>query len=120
MNYFTYKTTDLELTHPLREYIEKRLTPFLSKYQVAGERVNVEIGKTSKHQKNGEIYYAEAYFKVKKGNIFARVVKVDLYEAIDHLQDELKMQLDGLKGKRFALFKKGAAKIKKILKFDFS
>jgi ribosomal subunit interface protein len=119
MNNFIYKTTDLELSHSLREYVEKRLAAFFKKYQLVGAHVNVEIGKLSNHHKNGEIYYAEAYFKAKKGNIFARVVKVDLYEAIDHLQDELVTQLEGLKGKRLALFKRGASKIKKLLKFDF-
>ncbi len=120
MNNYTYKATGLELTVPLREYMERRLAPFFKKYEIVGGHMNVELGKSSQHHKNGEIFYAEAYFKAKNRNIFARAEKGDIYEAMDHLQSELGIQLEGAKGKRFALFKRGATKIKKMLKFDFS
>ncbi len=120
MNNYTYKATSFEITQEVKEYLEKKLEPFFKKYDILDLHMNIELGKTTNHHKNGDIYFAEARFQSKNGNIYAQASKEDIHEAIDHLESELAAQLSGAKGKRIALFKKGASKIKKLLRFDFS
>ncbi len=117
MNQFIFKGTGLEITDALKSYTEKRMSPFFIKYNILDNQIYIEIGKSTNHHKNGEIYFVEARFRTNKKSIFARSQKSDLYEAIDHLYHEVYTQLDGSKGKAFTLFKRGAQKIKNILRF---
>jgi ribosomal subunit interface protein len=119
MNNILYKASGIELTDSIKEYVEKKLSIFFKKYTIVDDQIEIEVGKTTNHHKNGEIFFAEANFKTSDKNIFARSEREDLYEAIDELQKEVGRQLDSVKGKKLELFKRGARKIKKILKLDF-
>lgn len=117
MNQFMYTGTGVEITEAIRAYVEKRLASFFQKYTISDNQIHIEIGKSTNHHRNGEIFFAEARFKTDGRTIFVRSEKEDVYEAIDHLDQEIYSQLEMTKGKKFALFKKGAQKIKEILKF---
>ncbi len=117
MNQFIYKGIGLEVTDALSSYVEKRMSPIFNKYDILDNQIYIEIGKSTNHHKNGDIYFVEARFRTNKKSIFARSKKTDVYEAIDHLYHEVYTQLEGSKGKAFTLFKRGAQKIKNILRF---
>ncbi len=117
MNQFIYTGTGVEITEAITTYVEKRLTSFFQKYAISENQIHIEIGKSTNHHRSGEIFFAEARFTVDGRQIFARSEKEDVYQAIDHLDQEIYSQLEMAKGKKFALFKKGAQKIKEILKF---
>lgn len=117
-NNFTYKAIGIDVTEALESYIDKRMTPLVKKYSFIQKPMSIEIGKTTEHHKHGEIFFAESKINLKEKTVFARTEGNDLYATIDDLQTELYTQLDTIKGKKFELFKRGARKIKKLLRFE--
>lgn len=118
MKHITYKGVGLEVTEAIESYIEKRLAPLFKKYSKIQKPISVEIGKTTDHHKHGDIFFADTKLILKDTQLFARTEGADLYATIDELQSELLTQLESAKGKKFELFKRGARKIKKMLRFD--
>lgn len=111
------KTTNIELTPALRDYTEKRISG-LNKFSNEEITAAVEIGKTSNHHKNSEdLYRAEVNINTSLGKQFRAVSeKSDLYEAIDDVREQMSRELSSAKGKKDALWKKGARKIKSIMR----
>lgn len=110
------KATHIELTPALKDYTEKRLTS-IEKYVGAEAQCIAEIGKLSDHHKQGDIFNAEVTVTTVLGKVHhVSSHKADLYEAIDDVRDELISALTSAKGKKEALWKRGAQQIKNILK----
>lgn len=110
------KTTHIDLTPALRDYTEKRLQA-IEKYTGSDASISVEIGKTTDHHKHGDIFVAEVNITTVLGKQYrATSRKSDLYEAIDDVRDELVQVLTSAKGKKEALWKQGARKIKSLLR----
>jgi ribosomal subunit interface protein len=110
------KTTNIELTPALKDYTEKRLNN-AAKFIGNDVFINVEIGKTSNHHKQGDIFRAEINLTTALGKQFRAVSeKPDLYEAIDDVRDEIVSAVSSEKGKTEALWKRGARKIKNMMK----
>lgn len=109
------KTTGnhIEITKSIDDYVNKRLST-LSKFLEESTLCNVEISKTTEHRNKGDIFKAEA--SIKNKNIFAVSEKSDMYKAIDDLKEELEKILTSQKGKKETLFRRGAKRIKDILK----
>lgn len=111
------KSTNIELTPALKDYTEKRI---LSINKFSNEEVSavVEIGKTTNHHKNGEdLFRAEVNVTTSLGKQLRAVSeKSDLYEAIDDVREQMVRKLKSLKGKSDALWKKGARKIKAMIR----
>ena len=107
---------NIEVTEALREYIEKRLSG-LAKF-TGGDPVSVvEIGKTTSHHRQGEIFEAKVTVTTPLGKVHHVVSqKADLYEAIDDVRTEIVRVLTSGKDKKTALFRRGAQKIKNILR----
>lgn len=100
------KGSKLELTEALKDYTLKRigsLEKFLERFEDEGEpEVEVELARTTKHHKSGEVYYAEATLDLKsKGQkLRAENKEEDIRAAIDGLKDILKREILKLKEKR--------------------
>ncbi len=110
------KSTNLELTPALKDYAEKRLRT-VTKFTEGDATVNVEIGKTTSHHKSGDIYVAEVNVITPLGKQYrATSEKSDLYEAIDDVRDEISRELNDAKGRKQTLFRRGAHKLKDIVK----
>ncbi len=109
------KTTGnhIEITKSIDDYVTKRLST-LSKFVDENTVCLVEISKTTEHRNKGDIYKAEAVIKSK--DIFVVSEKSDIYQAVDDMREELEKILSSQKGKKETLFKRGAQKIKNILK----
>lgn len=112
----TIAATHLELTPALKDYIEKRMGG-LRKFTAGEPIVEVEIGQTTHHHRQGEIFSAKASVTTPLGKQYhATSEKADLYEAIDDVRNEVARELSSAKGKSKALWKRGAQKIKNIIR----
>lgn len=107
---------NIELTPALKEYVEKRLGGF-AKYTSGTPIVAVEIGMTTNHHRQGDIFEAKVNLETPLGKKFYAVSqKADLYEAIDDVRVEMIRSLSSAKDKDITLFRRGAQKIKDMLK----
>jgi ribosomal subunit interface protein len=110
------KATGITLTPSISEYIEKKID-LLGKFFQEGEvLINIEVGKTTKHHKSGDIFRAEIQVACGGQNYYAAVEKDDLYAAIDEVKDEIAYKLSSKKKKTLHLLRRGGAKIKNLLK----
>ena len=116
------RAINFDLTDAINDYINKKLTP-LEKFTGGSSEVlcEVEIGRTTNHHNSGEIFKAEVNMFVSgSSQIYAVSEQADLYSAIDLVKDDVERQLVSEKSKKETLFRRGAGKIKNLLKsLDF-
>ncbi|MCX6753058.1 MAG: ribosome-associated translation inhibitor RaiA [Candidatus Nomurabacteria bacterium] len=109
------KTKNIELVDSLQEYVNKRLLSLEKFINTADSVIHVEIGKTTNHHKNGDVYKAEIVIGRDK-QFFASCETDDLYKAIDEAKEELNRKFTSHKDKKQTLFKRGASSVKKMMK----
>ena len=105
----------MELTEAIENYLHKKVKT-LSKFIDEESKLEVVVGKNSKHHKSGkEVFKAElrAYIKGDISQVTSE--SEDLYSAIDTARDELVDLLSSKKDKKQTLVKKGAQTIKKMV-----
>lgn len=115
------KATNTTLTPAITSYVENKLSKgVLGKFSGHSKilDVSVDIGKTTEHHNNGEIFRAEINVQVKGKILRAVSDKEDLYSAIDDVHDEIVEVLKEAKEKKDALWKRGARSIKKMLRIE--
>jgi len=106
----------IELTPALKDYAEKRFGS-ISKFIQEGSSVTIELGKSSGRHMNGEIFVAEVNISTKLNKLYRAVSeKSDIYEAIDDARSEIVRELTHDKDKKMTLFRRGAQRIKNIIK----
>lgn len=111
------KTTALDLTPAISEYVEKRfdaITKFFIDDTTA--QIDVELAKTTNHHKNGDIFRAEIHIVAKGINTYVSSEKEDLYMAIDTVRDEVLRNVKSSNEKHRSLVRRGGAKIKNIIR----
>ncbi len=110
------KATNIELTSAINDYVNKRLQA-LEKFTKDKEIVAyVEVGKTTKHHKEGEIFKAEFNLEISGVKFYSVSEKEDLYQAIDDAKEEVVHQIKNDKKRKQTLYKRGASSVKKMLK----
>ena len=112
------KASNMELTEAIKEYVEKRLGT-LDKFirgQEGNSHMDVEVGKTTNHHKNGDVYKAEISLDANGKHFYAVSEKEDLYSAVDDVKSEIERQLIETKDRNDTLFRRGARSVKKMLK----
>ena len=112
------QATNLELTSAIKQYVEKRLA-LLERLLGAGNtsvRVEVEVGKISRHHKQGEVFMAEIniYSPIQDFRVVSE--QEDLYTAIDDAKEEIEREIVSYKDKKRTLFRRGAVIVKDIIK----
>lgn len=111
------KTTVLDLTPAISEYVEKRLDAIKKFFQDdSTAQFDIELAKTTNHHKNGDIFRAEIHIVAKGVNTYASSEKEDLYMAIDAVRDEVLRKVKSSNEKQRSLVRRGGAKIKNIIK----
>lgn len=114
--HITINTQNIELTSALEDYTQKRLSS-LEKFTGGTPTITAEIGKTTNHHKHGDVFRAAATVRTPLGKEYHAVSeKSDLYAAIDDVRNELMNMLTSGKKKEDSLWKRGARKIKGVLK----
>lgn len=111
------KATNMELTGAITDYVNKKILS-ISKFVSFGEEaiIYVEVGKTTKHHKQGDYFKAEFDVTINGEKFFTDSEKSDLYKAIDDAKDEVIKKIKNNKNKKETLFKRGATSVKKMMK----
>jgi len=110
------KTTGIEITDSIRDYVQKRISR-IEKFVIQKEiPVYVEIGKTTNHHKNGDIFRAEVSLEYKGSKVYTVVERDNLYAAIDGVEDSLYREVTTNQDRNRSLWKRGAQQVKNIMK----
>lgn len=111
------KATNFSLTPAIEDYVVKKVEA-LEKFikNTEGVLVNVEVGKTTRHHRQGDVFKAEIHIFLPGEEFYATVEKDDLYAAVDEVKDEVVRELTSKRKKALRLFRKGGQRIKEFLK----
>lgn len=123
------KCTQLELTKPLKEFIEKKINALEKFLKVFSEEKEtkkgkasieawVEVAKTTQHHQKGMVYYAECQLRLPRKSFRAVATRENLKMAIKEVKEELEREIKREKEKRMAKVKRGARVFKKELKIS--
>ena len=111
------KATEMALTPAIKDYAEKKVLSLEKFFKGSGEVLaQIEVGKTTRHHKSGNVFRAEISIRADGQNYYAVSEKDDLYAAIDEVKDEMAHEIVSSKSKKETLFRRGGAKIKAMLK----
>lgn len=112
----TFKFTNIQPDEKLQEYIWQKmmkLEKFLGKMGLPQD-LHIEVGKSTKHHKEGRIFRVEAMLLIPGKVLRAEVEEYDLRAAADFAHDELARQIKELKGKLSVKHRKGARLAKNL------
>ncbi len=109
------KATGISLTPAIDDYIWKKIN-MLEKFFEREALASVEVGRTTKHHKSGDIFRAEIKITTNGQIYYAVSEKDDLYTAIDEVKDKIVRELTSRRKKVIRLFRRGGAKIKDLIK----
>ena len=110
------KATNMELTSAINIYVDKRLASLQKFFGDAEMSGQVEVGKTTNHHKQGDVFKAEIDINVSGKNYFSNSEKDDLYAAIDDAREQIMAIATREKDRKQTLYKRGASSVKKMLK----
>lgn len=110
----------MELTEAIRSFIEKKMESLEPKTARFGTSVSteVEVSKTTRHHKQGEVFRAEVHVRLPGNTIYAEATSEDLYVALNDAYKEATRQVLAYKGLLSAKKKRGARKAKRSLHGD--
>ena len=98
------KYTQFQPADNIEEYAIKRLGSlerFLKSYEKNNEiTMFVEIARTTKHHKKGDVFYAEATFQIDGEAMRAESTGPDIRLALDEVKEKLKKEIRRDKDKR--------------------
>ncbi|MDP1629745.1 MAG: ribosome-associated translation inhibitor RaiA [bacterium] len=111
------KTTNLKLTPAIEEFINQKINRDMAKFikrldEKGAAEIFVEIARTSRHHKQGDIFRAEADLRLPGKVLRAEAEEWNIRVAIDQVKDELQREIKKYKERQATKFKKGARKIK--------
>lgn len=93
----TLKATNLELTPSIKTFVEDKigsLDKFIKRYEEMSEiKCEVEIARSTKHHKKGNVFYAEVNLHLPKKTLRAEFEGTDVRSAIDKVKDKLKIEI---------------------------
>ena len=92
-------TKNISLDKPLEVFIEDKIGGLAKYLKDDAIQVRVEIGKPSKHHRNGEIFRAEANLKMGSNLLRAEAESSDLRTAIVEVKNKLQQQIKKFKDK---------------------
>jgi len=96
-------TTTIDRTPSLENYIERKLAPlskFIREFDETGEaEVWIEISRTTRHHRKGEVFFAAADLRLPKKILRAEEYAEDVRTAIDRVKDTLRLEIEKYKEK---------------------
>lgn len=96
------KATNLDLTEPLKIYIEEKiggLEKFLSAIDSDVIQARVEIARATHHHKQGNVYHVDVNLDLPSKVLRAEKDDTDVRAAIDAVKDKLKREIEKYKAK---------------------
>lgn len=111
----TFKHTNTDIDYELQSILTQKITA-LEKYFEEPTLVEVEFRKEAP-KNNGEVFVVELNCSV-KGELYRAVAKSEGFEkSIDKVRNELDKELRRAKKKRGSMFRKGARRIKDMMRW---
>ncbi len=115
------KGKNIELTEAIKDYVLKKVTnlgKLLTRIEEGEGKVmvNFDVGKSTNHHKSGDVFHADCLIKIDGKEFYGSADKEDLYQAIDSVKESLYNEINKNKDRTQTLFKRGSAKMKKMLK----
>jgi len=111
------KATNIELTHAISDYVTKKVSMIEKYFDANPDAVaQVEVGKTTQHHKQGDVFRAEIHITGAGLDIYAASEQSDLYAAIDLVKDEIIRNSLQEKGKKETLARRGARVVKDMMR----
>ncbi|OJI06853.1 MAG: ribosomal subunit interface protein [Candidatus Vogelbacteria bacterium CG22_combo_CG10-13_8_21_14_all_37_9] len=112
------KTLGLDLTPAISAYLQDKLNYVEKSFGNYAEetKVQVEVGKISKHHKSGEVFRAEINVFYRGRNLRAEVLNSDLYLAIEGMKDKIIQDVYKFEKKQNSLFRRGGRTLKGFLR----
>lgn len=107
----------IEITDAVLGYANKKVEVFEKYIKEGDTEFFVEVSKTTAHHKQGDVFRAEFDVTIEGKQFRSEAEGNDLYAAIDEAKDELLKEIRNAKDKGDTLFKRGARKIKSLLRF---
>lgn len=110
------KATNMDLVPDVRAYLDKRLeavAKFVDKRAPAAV-CDVEVGKTTKGQRHGDIFRAEINLEMDGQFFRATAERQNINAAIDAVKKEILRELKRQKEKEVHLLRRGGAKLKEM------
>ncbi len=107
----------IEVTQAISDYVYQKFE-VIKKYlkDDHSARLSVEISKTTEHHHRGQVYKIDVILTRKGKEKVLETVSDDVYKCIDLMKDKLGREMSDEKDKERSLFKRGAHKIKNLLK----
>ena len=112
------QASHIALTPDIEPYLLKRLAKadkFLEN-EKGTAAARVELSKTTAHHRTGDVFRAEINLELKGKSLFAFAEADDMKKAIDLMQAEIIREIVSFKGKRQSLVRRGAERIKNIIR----
>ena len=116
------KATKIDMTDALEEYLAKRvrkLDQFVDDEDTSAI-ADIELAKVLGDQRSGDIYRAEINLHISGAYLYAASEKDDLRAAIDAVKDQMVREIKEEKEKKETLMRKGARKMKQMLRNIYS
>lgn len=112
----------MQITQDIKDYLYKKLEHLKKFINPADGSVlcDVELGKTSKHHKSGDVFRTEINLHIAGKNLRAVSETDELFASIDIAKDEMVRELELYKDRKVSLLKQSGAKIKNIIKGIFN
>lgn len=91
---------NLELTPALAEYIEKKiggLEKFLKKFHPEDVLVRVDVGRSTRHHRHGDVYHVDINLVLPHGTIRAAHDDEDVRKAISAVKEKLQREIKKFK-----------------------
>ncbi|MFH1188764.1 MAG: ribosome-associated translation inhibitor RaiA [bacterium] len=98
------KVTNIELTAPLREYIEDKiggLEKFLVRFNTDSIFAAVDVGRSTNHHKQGEIFYTDVNLELPGKILRAKKESEDVRASIDAVKDAMQQSIKKYLGQQF-------------------
>ena len=120
------KTTDLDLTPSLKEYVDRKIGDLEKFFQKSGKENNgfekgkpsreawVELERTTRHHYKGKVFRAECQIRLPGKSLRSESVKENIYLAVDEVKDELQREIKHHKQKQSSRHKKTIRKMKNL------
>lgn len=112
------KATGMTMTETLSNYVDEKMKQIERVLDPKDESIqcDVEVGIHTKHHQSGNIFRAEINIHTAGNNFRAESEKEDLFVAINDAKEEIIHAITSKKTKARVAFRKGAGKVKEILK----
>lgn len=109
-------STGLVLGADVRAYLDTKIG-HIEKFLPPGPaRANVELGRTTRHHRHGDIYRAEMTLSVPGAEFRAVAEHDDLMAALDTVKDEIIAELKKRAGRQETLVRRGGRSLKSFLR----